>query len=87
MLTGKRFKLSNPTMALDIVDGKRVAITVPTGAVIKVVSGPSGEGDRLVDVVWDGRTVAMFAFDVNVRGAEIKDTDSERQGCDASATG
>jgi hypothetical protein len=71
MLTGKRFKLENPTMALDLIDGKRVAVTVPTGATIKVVSGPSGEGDRLVDVMWAGRTVAMFAYDVGVRGTEI----------------
>jgi hypothetical protein len=68
MLTGKRFKLENPTMALDVVDGKRVA-----GATIKVVSGPVGEGDRLVDAVWAGRTVAMFAYDVSVRGIEIKE--------------
>jgi len=54
-------------MALDVVDGKRVAITVPTGAVIRVVSGPTGEGDRLVDVVWEGHTVTMFAFDVTDR--------------------
>jgi hypothetical protein len=32
---------------------------------------PTGEGDRLVDVVWAGRTVAMFAYDVSVRGTEI----------------
>ena len=65
-------------MALDVVDGRRVAITVPAGETIKVVSGPTSDGDRLVDVVWAGRTVAMFAFDVTVRGTEIKDTDSER---------
>ena len=73
MLTGKRFKLENPTMALDVVDGKRVAVTIPTGATIKVVSGPSGDGDRLVDVTWAGRTVAMFVYDVSVRGTEIKE--------------
>ena len=87
MLTGKRFKLGNPTMALDVVDGKRVALTIPAGETIKVVSGPSSQDDRLVDVVWDGRTVAMFAFDVNVRGTEIKNSDSERQYRDARATG
>ena len=50
MLTGRRFKLEHPTMAIDFVDGKRVMVTVPAGAVIKVVSGPTSEGDRLVDV-------------------------------------
>ena len=73
MLTGKRFKLENPTMALDVIDGKRVVLTVPTGAIIKVVSGTTGEGDRLIDVAWAGRTVAMFAYDVSVRGTEIKE--------------
>jgi hypothetical protein len=72
MLTGKRFKLENPTMALDVVDGRRVAVTIPTGSTIKVVSGPTAEGDRLVDVVWEGRTIAMFAYDVSVRGTEIR---------------
>jgi hypothetical protein len=85
-MTGRRFKLENPTMALDVVDGKRVAITVPTGAVI-VVSGPIGEGDRLVDVVWEGHTVTMFALDVIVRGTEIKDPGgSENLHIDKSAT-
>jgi hypothetical protein len=60
-------------MAIDVVDSKRVMVTVPAGAVIKVVSGPTGEGDRLVDIDWEGRTVAMFKVDVNVRGIEIKD--------------
>jgi hypothetical protein len=77
LLTGKRFKLENSAMALDVVDGKRVAVTVPAGATIKVVSGPTSEADRLVDVIWNGRTVAMFAFDVSVRGTEIKDPGSE----------
>ena len=73
MLSGKRFRLENPTLALDLLDGKRVAITVPTGSTIKVVSGPTGEGDQLVDVVWAGRMVAMFAYDVDVRGTEIEE--------------
>ena len=57
MLTGKRFKLKNPTLALDVVNSKRVTITIPAGASIKVVCGPTGDGDRLVDVVWEGRNV------------------------------
>src|SRR5580765_4946616 len=72
-------------MALDVVDGKRVAITVPAGATIKVVSGPTSEADRLVDVIWNGRTVAMFAFDVSVRGTEIKEPGSEFPGFNRSA--
>jgi hypothetical protein len=77
VLTGKRFRLESPTLALDIIDGKRVAITVPAGTTIKVVSGPTTEGDRLVDVVWAGRTVAMFCYDVSVRGTEVKEPGNE----------
>jgi hypothetical protein len=51
--TGKRFRLMNPTLALDCINGRRVAITVPAGSVIKVVSS-NGDEDRLVDVRYGG---------------------------------
>jgi hypothetical protein len=72
MLTGKRFRLERPTLALDVMEGKRTAVTLPTNAILKVVSGPTGEGDRMVDVHWDGRTLTMFEIDVNVRGTEVR---------------
>jgi hypothetical protein len=72
MLTGRRFELTSPTMAIDESDGKREAITVPVGAILKVVSGPSSEVDRMVDVLWEGRLVVMFAIDLTTRGVEIK---------------
>jgi len=77
LLTGRRFKLENPTLALDVIDGRRVAITLPRGAVVKVVAGPTGDGDRLVDVISEGRVVTLFAFDLTVRGTEIKDPGTE----------
>ena len=73
MLTHKQFKLQKPTLALETVNGKRSATAIPNGAILKVVSGPSGEGDRLVDVLWEGRTVAMFVVDLKERGREIMD--------------
>ena len=72
MLTGKRFRLESPTLALDVAEGKRTAVTIPANAILKVVSGPTGEGDRMVDVHWAGRTLTMFEIDVNVRGTEIR---------------
>ena len=71
MLTRRRFRLETATLALGVADGKRKAITIPAGAVLKVVSGPSGEGDRMVDVHWEGKTLTMFTIDVDVRGTEI----------------
>jgi len=73
MLSGRRFKLETPTLAIDGVNGKRHTSYVPAGAIIKVVSGPTSAGDRMVDVLWDGKIVTMFAIDVNVRGTEVLD--------------
>ena len=75
MLTGKKFKLNRATLAIDIVNGNRRAISIPLGSIIKVLSGPT-EGDRMVDVLWESKTVEMFAVDVDVRGAEIVERDS-----------
>ena len=76
LLTGRRFKLSTPTLALETLEGKRVATTVPAGTTVKVVSGPT-QGDRMVDVLWEGRVIVMFAIDVNERGTEITDREAE----------
>ena len=72
MLTGTQFKLKTPTLASHIVDGKREGVTVPAGAIIKVISGPTG-GDRVVDVLWEGRMFVMFAVDLSECGIEITD--------------
>lgn len=70
MWSGKRFKLRRPTLAIDSLGAKRHVITVPAGITVKVVSGPK-EGDRLVDVLWGGRSVAMFAIDLKQRAEEM----------------
>lgn len=71
MLTGKRFKLERATLALGVVDGKRKAVTIPVGTIIKIVSDPTGDGDQMLDVLWEDQLVSMFAIDVDVRGTEI----------------
>jgi hypothetical protein len=73
MLTGKRFKLDRSTLALGSIEGGRKAVTIPAGAIVKVISGPTGDGDRMVDVLWESQTVTMFAVDVDVRGTEVRD--------------
>jgi hypothetical protein len=70
MLTGKKIRLGTETVAIDEVYGKRVAVTVPSGAVLKVVSGQQ-HSDPLIDVLWDGRVVQMFAVDIEKRGTEF----------------
>jgi len=58
-------------MAIAASDGKRECLYIPAEAIVKIVSGPTSAGDRMVDVLWDGKIVTMFAIDVDVRGAEV----------------
>lgn len=76
MLTTKRFELTHSTLALDVV-AKHRWITLPAGAIIRVVAGPNGEGNRMVDVRWEGRPLVMFAIDLTAGGTEIKNQSVE----------
>jgi hypothetical protein len=72
MLIGKRFKLEISTLAASEMNrnGKLVLVTIPAGDIVKVVSGPRS-GVKLVDVLWEGRTLAMFAADLEQRATEV----------------
>jgi hypothetical protein len=72
MLSGRRFRLRTGTLALDFVDGTRVAVPIPAGEIIRVISGPI-RGDRLLDVMWEERFLTMFSIDVRERGDEISE--------------
>jgi hypothetical protein len=72
MLTGRRFKLETTTLVIGEANGKRVAVEIPAGGVVKVVAGPR-DGDRMIDVLWKGRTLVMFAIDLELRGTEVSE--------------
>lgn len=65
-----RFRITHPTIALFHEDGRHVAHTVPEGAVIRVDSA-AFDGDRLVDVTWDGKKVMMFTQDLRSRAEAV----------------
>jgi hypothetical protein len=71
MFSGRRFRLNHETIAISGANGKREAIMIPESAIVKVISGPTSERDRMVDVLWDGQVVVMFAVDLIARGEEI----------------
>jgi hypothetical protein len=71
MLTGQSYRLKESTLAIIAIDGRNHPTTVPTGAIIKLVDGPL-DGNRLVDVAWDGKTVMMFATDIRERGVKLE---------------
>ena len=66
----KTFKLVRPTLALDVVDGKQRAVTIPADAILLASSGtPSQSG--LVTVNWEDRSLQMFAIDLLNRAIDI----------------
>ena len=71
VLSGKRFRLKVPTLGLALIDAKRVAVPVPADSIVTVSTGSSPRDMRMVDVLWEGQTVVMFAEDVQKRGEEI----------------
>jgi hypothetical protein len=76
-LIGKRFKLKERTLAIEVLDSGRRAITIPAGAIISVVHGAGLPSpiifDRTLDILWEDRRFEIFTCDVNMRGMVISD--------------
>ncbi len=66
-----RYRVNDPTIAMFQEEGRYVARTVASGTVVEVSDGPL-DGDRLVDVIWDGRNVMMFTQDLRSRAERIE---------------
>src|SRR5947199_384433 len=71
MLSGKIFRLTTGTLAIENIDGERIAISLPRGAIVHVIRGPSATDARMVDVRWLDRRLAMFDIDLHGRGEEV----------------
>lgn len=71
MLSGKLFRLKNSILAVEDISGHRTAVTIPAGAVIHVISGPTPSDQRMVDIRWMDRSLVMFAIDIQERGEEV----------------
>ena len=71
-MIGKKYRLDKSTIAADLVDGKRTAITIEDGEIVEVLPG-FAKSDRMVEVKWQEHTVTMFTVDLQARGIEITD--------------
>ena len=71
MQTG-RFKRDRTTLAIGDVNGKRVAVNIPAGDTVKLIADPTPGNNKMVDVFWEGRTVAMYAIDLKQRGIDTR---------------
>lgn len=66
-MTIKRF-LTKPTLGIVFETG--CAIIVPPGQIVEIAILPP-EGNRTVDVTWDGKPLMMFVNDLQNRSREI----------------
>ena len=65
------FRLREAIVAVHTASSESLTIfTVPRGAVIKVMGEPQKSG--LVDVLWNGRRIAVFLQDIESRGEVIE---------------
>ena len=84
-MPGERYLLKSPTLAIASQDARNRPVTkysvrllgsstelIPLGAVVKVIEGPL-DGNRLVDVDWEGKTVMMFTMDIRERCERLVD--------------
>jgi len=71
LLTGKKFRLKQETIAIETLGEVRTVVMVPSSEVVTVLRGPTPDDKRMVDVRWNNRTLVMFAEDIQRRGEEV----------------
>jgi len=74
-MVGERFRMKTPTLAIMTQDGAKIPVMVPKGAEVEVLDGPLN-GNRLVDVRWEGKTVMVFTNDIRDRGERLETVES-----------
>ena len=70
-MRGQRYRLRTSTIAiLHDGEGHKTIVTIPLGDIVEVAEGAI-DGDRLIDVRWDGKAVMMFTQDLRDRGRKL----------------
>jgi len=64
------FRLREAIVAVRPSSEGNLTITIPHGAVLKLLGEPQKSG--LVDVLWNGRRIAVFLRDIESRGDSIQ---------------
>jgi hypothetical protein len=76
--TGKTLQLTACILGIHSANSHRTAVMIPEGATVQAASDPSQSDIRLVDVLWEGRTLAVFAEDLVQRSKEVKSVRGSR---------
>jgi hypothetical protein len=70
MDTWRKYRISVPTFVLLAEDGRDVAHMVPQGTIVTVEHHPF-DGNKMVQVMWDGKTAMMFVEDLLSRSERV----------------
>jgi hypothetical protein len=65
------YRLKGETVSLFQKDDHHVASMIPSDAIITIPTGTTFNGDKLVEVIFDGNTVMMFAQDLRDRTVRV----------------
>lgn len=68
-MSGQRFKINTPTVAIEPGRDTKI-IHIPKDSPVKVIREDL-DGNQLLRVEWNGRTLSMFARDLSERGELI----------------
>lgn len=60
------YRVRETALAISSAGGERVLVTLPINATIILVEGPL-DGNRLVDITWEGTAMMMFTQDMRDR--------------------
>ena len=69
-MIGERFRMKSPTLAIMAQDGAKIPVMIPKGAEVEILDGPLN-GNRLVDVRWEGKSIMVFTNDIRDRGEPL----------------
>jgi len=72
MLSCSLYRLSRDTVSLETIGSRKQIVRVPENAVIEVLKVRNGpEGRPMAQVRWLGKTLEMFAEDIERRGEAV----------------
>jgi hypothetical protein len=66
LLNSETYRVRETALAILSTGGERVPVTLPINAILILVDGPL-DGNRLVEVTWEGKTLMMFTQDMRDR--------------------
>ena len=70
-MSGQSYRLKTPTLAiLTLEDNHKIPMTIPQGGIVQVTAQDIN-GNRLLEVTWEGKAILMFTTDLRERGEVV----------------